>query len=254
MTEQKYQQQREELVNEDIRAAYGPFGDGDSKEHKFYRILQNVVDDVKTPDSIEDIISFEKFDAFKLFKSMPKSALLRVNFTGAVGPEFILAQLTKGNLYQRSKKITREQYSNLDNMELQEFRFAESIDKLPAIKVADTEWILVQDVIDIVSLDKYEKYIRSITTMYHPDNEENKTCASHEEAKKKFNAVHVKGGILRHEPQWRELMQKIIENLIEDNILYAEIHSTCDNVGQAIYPINVQENGTLYFRSSHSGL
>lgn len=238
MTAEEYRVGREQLINKDIEATYGQYeSNGTTNEHKFYRILLSMFLKTGAPKDIKEIHDLEKTELFKVIRRMPKSAVHRVHFTGAVGPEYILAQLTEKDLYQLSRKNTLGKGKDIEHMDVEDFRFAQSIDKLPEVKSNDFEWVSVARAIETFGLKNYEDYIRSKITMYHPKNKNNVTFKTSEEAIEKFNSTHVRGGILRHEPQWRGLMQEIIKSLIDDNIMYAEIHSTCANVCQTIYPI-----------------
>lgn len=234
-----YTEARERLVNSDCDASYGyvQYGDYTDKEKQLHNIIMNLK--FKDQETFYPEMSMQEFhvhvaksELFKIIEAMPKFGLLRAHIGSLLDPKdlmeiaeqfcsdlYICCQ-TDGNdplklSFEEVKGLCEPNNPNKPNHEWL---------KLDTIKTRRTgndpqTWTTYRnDLIDKLSISNeangYEEF------------------ADHDAAWKRFDEQYGWSNLLKYEPVWEKVMEKIIDRGVEQNIQYLEIHATLSKVSR----------------------
>lgn len=199
---------REQLANKIIKAAKAKeVQEGFQNPYRFNpsRHLFEVLKDIR------------KSELFRIIQRMPKGGILHAHDTALVSTDFIVSLTYRQNLWQCSD----------DSSRIYKFQFARTSPE----PVQECKWSRVADVRSKLGDEKYDRYVRSLFTLYREDQNPRTQFKDINDAWNSFMDIFILlGPIVQFAPVWKDYYKRALREMYADGVQYLEFRGLLPQV------------------------
>lgn len=208
--------EQEKLANEVIKAAKAKeMNEGFRQPFRFNpsRHLFEVLKDIR------------KSELFQILQKMPKGGILHAHDTALCSTDYIVTLTYLKDLWQCSDTMASHR--------IQEFLFSRDV---PAT-ISGCEWVRVSEVRTKIGASKYDRFVRTLFTLYREDQNPRTQFKDINDAWNTFMDIFLLlGPIVTYAPVWKDYYKNALKEMYADNVQYLEFRGLLPQV-RALSPV-----------------
>lgn len=155
---------------------------------------------------------------FKILEKMPKGAILHAHDVALCSPEFVISLTYWPNVWQCANSANQ----------IQKFTF--SLDRPNTIET-DCTWRLVETVRNETGAQKYDKYVRSLFTLFNKDINPKTQFRDINDVWDRFGQMFLKlMPMVTHAPAWKAYYKQALKEMYDDGVQYLEFRGLLPTV------------------------
>lgn len=208
--------EQEQLANEVIKAAKAKeVNEGFRQPFRFNpsRHLFDVLKDIR------------KSELFQILQKMPKGGILHAHDMALCSTDYIVTLTYLADLWQCSDPNASHR--------IQQFLFSRNA---PAT-VSGCEWLRVSEVRTKIGASKYDRYVRTLFTLYREDENPRTQFKDINDVWNTFMDIFLLiGPIVTYAPVWKDYYKNALKEMYADNVQYLEFRGLLPQV-RVISPV-----------------
>lgn len=234
----EYYAMRKQFIDSEIQYAFGSDIQLDAREQQANAIIMAAKEaeyenGILTPSTFnpsrhifETLAIIKQSKLFQIIQQMPKGGILHAHDMALCSADYTVTLTYWPHLWQ---------YSRPNGTDILKFLFSANRPNASVAGEAEHVWRLVSDVRRDMGRAKYDKYVRTLFTLYDENVQDPKIqFADINEVWRKFRRLFSNvTGLLTYAPIWKAYFKRALAEMLDDGVQYLELRSTLPQVSDS---------------------